>query len=122
MVLHSSVTGAGMSRLALQIDGFAADQAANASTAADARYSGVMDALVRILGTEGVAGLFKGLRHPAESKPMAKLVAQLNDGLWKGALLKSASLLLHCITYGNKSCGFLSPLDECYVQNVFEII
>jgi len=37
-------------------------QAANASTAADARYSGVMDALVRILGTEGVAGLFKGLR------------------------------------------------------------
>ncbi|KAF5829311.1 mitochondrial carrier domain-containing protein [Dunaliella salina] len=37
-------------------------QAANASTAAEARYSGVLDALIRILGTEGVAGLFKGLR------------------------------------------------------------
>jgi len=37
-------------------------QAANASTAAEARYEGVLDAIVRILRLEGVLGLYKGLR------------------------------------------------------------
>lgn len=37
-------------------------QAVNASTAAEVRYVGVVDAVARIIGAEGVAGLFKGLR------------------------------------------------------------
>jgi len=37
-------------------------QAANSTTAAEARYVGVWDAVARILGAEGLAGLFKGLR------------------------------------------------------------
>lgn len=35
-------------------------QAVNASTAAEVRYVGVVDAVARIIGAEGVAGLFKG--------------------------------------------------------------
>lgn len=38
----------------------AATQAANAQTAAEARYVGVWDAVARILGAEGLSGFFKG--------------------------------------------------------------
>lgn len=38
----------------------AREQAVNASTAAEVRYVGVVDAVARIIGAEGVAGLFKG--------------------------------------------------------------
>jgi adenine nucleotide transporter 17 len=37
-------------------------QAVNASTAAEARYHGVLDAVAKIVQAEGVVGLFKGLQ------------------------------------------------------------
>jgi hypothetical protein len=37
-------------------------QATNSQTDQEARYRGVLDALVRILKTEGVLGFFKGMK------------------------------------------------------------
>jgi hypothetical protein len=37
-------------------------QAANASTAEEARYAGVVDAVMKIIKHEGTLGLFKGMQ------------------------------------------------------------